>query len=40
MPSDPAGVDEIDPVLTPDSQFYFYDYGRRLAELFVVDAVE
>jgi len=39
MPPDPVGVDTVDPVLTPDGQFYFYNYGRGLSELYTVDGV-
>jgi len=40
MPPDPAGVNAVDPALTPDGKFYFYDYGRSLAELYVVDGIQ
>jgi serine/threonine protein kinase len=39
MPPDPAGVNAVDPVLTPDGKFYFYDYGRVLTELYTVVGV-
>jgi serine/threonine protein kinase/dipeptidyl aminopeptidase/acylaminoacyl peptidase len=40
MPPDSAGVDTVYPVLTPDGQFYFYNYGRALSELYAVDGVQ
>ena len=40
MPPDPAGVGVVDPTLTPDGRFYFYDYNRVLTELYVVDGVK
>jgi serine/threonine protein kinase len=40
MPPDPAGVDTVDPIVTPDGKFYFYDYGRVLTELYIVDGAQ
>jgi len=39
MPPDPAGVEMVAAILTPDGKFNSYDYDRRLAELYVVDGV-
>jgi len=33
MPPDPAGVNAVVPVFTPDGQSYAYSYGRNLSEL-------
>ena len=40
MPSDPAGVIRISPViLTPDLKAYAYSYRRTLSDLYVVEGL-
>ena len=40
MPPDPAGVDGVVPVLSPDGRFYAYSYGRNLSDLYSVGGVK
>ena len=40
VPSDPAGIEFIGPILmTPDASSYFYTYQRRSSDLYVVDGL-
>ena len=41
MPSDPAGVNSLAPILrTPDGKSYVYSYRRELSELYLVDGLK
>jgi hypothetical protein len=41
MPSDPAGVENIGPVLmTPDARTCVYGYHRMLADLYLVEGLK
>jgi eukaryotic-like serine/threonine-protein kinase len=41
MPSDPAGVERIGPILlTPDGKTYVYGYHRTLADLYLVEGLK
>jgi eukaryotic-like serine/threonine-protein kinase len=41
LPTDPAGVETIGPVLiTPDGQTYVYGYHRNLADLYLVEGLK
>jgi eukaryotic-like serine/threonine-protein kinase len=41
MPSDPAGVNHIGPiVLTPDGKTYVYGYHRTLTDLYLVEGLK
>jgi len=41
MPSDPAGVNNLAPILrTPDGKSYVYSYRRELSELYLVDGLK
>ncbi|MFL6231152.1 MAG: protein kinase domain-containing protein [Pyrinomonadaceae bacterium] len=40
-PSEPSGVTSVSKiVITPDARSYFYTYGRRLTDLFLVEGVK
>ncbi|HVN76640.1 MAG TPA: protein kinase [Thermoanaerobaculaceae bacterium] len=41
MPSDPAGVERINPIrMTPDGKTYVYGYHRTLADLYLVEGLK
>jgi hypothetical protein len=41
MPADPAGVNNLAPILrTPDGKSYVYSYRRELSELYLVDGLK
>ena len=41
MPSDPAGVERINPIrMTPDGRTYVYGYHRTLADLYLVEGLK
>jgi hypothetical protein len=41
MPSDPAGVENIGPILlTPDAKAYVFGYHRMLADLYLVEGLK
>jgi hypothetical protein len=41
MPSDPAGVERIGPILmTADGKAYVYGYHRTLADLYLVQGLK
>ena len=41
MPSDPAGVNIILPILlTPDGKSYVYGYRRMLSDLYLVEGLK
>jgi len=40
MPADAAGVTDLGPILiTPDSKYYVYEYGRTLSDLYLVEGI-
>jgi hypothetical protein len=41
MPSDPAGVETIGPIImTPDAQMCVFGYHRMLADLYLVEGLK